>query len=312
MNLFFAVVVLALPSLSFGAVDFEKDRQAILAQTGCFKVTFEFKETETLDPNTTRSPDYKAGAYEWILVNQDGGKKLSLQHVLISDGMPQKHWRQVWEYEPSKIFEFQGRSTWKEIPTIDAVGKWAQRVFQVEDSPRYQSVAAWKHEEGKSTWVAVAPAPLPRREMARRRDYQVLNRENTVTVDPSGWTHDEKNDKVRLGAEGQSNQVVGREIGQNKYVRVPDAQCELAQKEWTRTSRFWNLTQKFWDHVLGHHPVLKLRPLVNNQPIYNPMFDLADKISNQIATGMEITDADIIEQAHDIIHEYVVHEDGQE
>ena len=46
----------------------------------------------------------------------------------------------------------------------DVKKQWTQKVYQVDDSPRYSGSATWVHVDGKRYWQNKTGAPLPRRE----------------------------------------------------------------------------------------------------------------------------------------------------
>ena len=75
----------------------------------------------------------------------------------------QKHWRQDWSYEDKKILEFQGKNEWAVKRHENVKKSWSQAVYQVDDSPRYESYGIWVHEDGVSRWVSKSTnRPLPR------------------------------------------------------------------------------------------------------------------------------------------------------
>ena len=57
----------------------------------------------------------------------------------------QKHWRQI---GPSKIknFRISGKNKWTVQRQGDVKKTWSQAVYQVDDSPRYESYGIWVHE----------------------------------------------------------------------------------------------------------------------------------------------------------------------
>ena len=56
---------------------------------------------------------------------------------------------------------------------LAAKGTWTQKVFQVDDSPRYEGYATWVHVDGRHYWDSQTDGPLPRREYSKRSDYNV-------------------------------------------------------------------------------------------------------------------------------------------
>jgi len=152
---------------------FERDRQAILAMAGEFRVDFKFQETVAVEPGYELKDPYHSTATEFVEVIEDAGDFISLQHVLVlhpaDGGEPRvvKHWRQDWRYEDTKLNEFRGHRTWElvELAPAQVKGKWTQAVYQVDDSPRYAGLAAWEHAPNAATWEPpVSWRPLPRRD----------------------------------------------------------------------------------------------------------------------------------------------------
>ena len=160
----------------------ERDRRAILAMAGSYRVTFDFLEIADFVPGGKTIAPYQSWATEKVYVDQDRPGFISLVHILEmrlldKDGaggepMVTKHWRQDWTYEPAEIVEYKGRDRWQRRALSEAErrGLWLQSVYQVDESPRYASVGRWHH--GRLLELAqrrhLAPAAAPRVERARR------------------------------------------------------------------------------------------------------------------------------------------------
>lgn len=193
-----------------GLTDFERDRRAILAMAGTYRVSFEFMEVARFEPGERGVP-YQSWGTEKVYVDRDTGRSLSLVHIMelhvqmedgsISPPMVMKHWRQDWDYEPKQIVEYHGRDRWQRraVDRREATGAWRQTVYQVDESPRYASLGHWQHSSSFSTWLSGETwRPLPRREWSVREDYQVLIGTNRHTVMPTGWLQEENNLKGAL------------------------------------------------------------------------------------------------------------------
>lgn len=157
----------------------EKDRLAILSQTGEYQVHFEFLETIILSKGGNKRP-YYSWSTEYIFPIADEENFISLQHILVvkMEGFKKahviKHWRQDWTYEDPVILNYQGHRIWKKknLPHSAVKGKWSQAVYQVDDSPRYKTYGAWIHYPNFSQWTGMeSNRPLPRREFSVRSDY---------------------------------------------------------------------------------------------------------------------------------------------
>ena len=84
----------------------------------------------------------------------------------------------------------------KKLDKKDVKGQWTQKVFQVDDSPRYEGSGYWVHLDQKSYWENTTSAPLPRREYTKRNDYNVTERGNRQEITSTGWVHDQNNKKI--------------------------------------------------------------------------------------------------------------------
>lgn len=282
--------------------------QAIEAMAGCYEVTFEFKETKVTDPTyPVRSQDYFAKALEYITVDHSAPEFVALQHILITPNGVQKHWRQEWELEPVQMFNYVGPLHWKSSPLNpeNTSGTWLQRVTQVDDSPRYDCFAKWLITDDSRfptypSWSCRTDSPLPRREFIQRSDYQILNRGNTHTITPEGWTHHEFNQKIKL--EGETRTVIAEEQGVNTYKRVDATRCEAAKEWWSKNAPVWHQIQGMWNHIRGHHGDLQLKATVNNQPLWMRLFSIAEEFAAQTTLDTRA----LLKKTHDTIHEYFV------
>ncbi|MGB1260176.1 MAG: DUF6607 family protein, partial [Akkermansiaceae bacterium] len=207
---------------------FKKDRAAILAMAGEYKVTFNFHETYAIKAGyELKRKAYKETAYEIVKVVEDSGKRIVLQHLLqVDDGlevMVIKHWGQVWTFEDTEILEYQRGTTWKkQTLTPSAVkGTWSQYVTQTDDSPRYESYGKWNHTGATSIWTSnETPRPLPRREYSKRKDYDVVMGINTHAISPDGWIHEQSNRK--LIKRNSALEYLCAERGFNTYEKVTE------------------------------------------------------------------------------------------
>ncbi len=121
---------------------------------------------------------HRSSAKEIAILVEDSPKKIVIQHLLVmrGDSMIIKHWREDWTYEDQTILAYDQDNAWKKVSLSanDVKGKWTQKVFQVDDSPRYQAIGTWVHVDGRHQWQSNTDSPLPRRESTERKDYNVL------------------------------------------------------------------------------------------------------------------------------------------
>ncbi|WP_431166380.1 DUF6607 family protein [Tenacibaculum halocynthiae] len=264
----------------------KKDREAIKKMCGCFEVTFNFAETF----NYSKDSLYKASktksdkALEWaeLIVNEKN--EISIQHLL-QVGNPKKpyivkHWRQDWVYQNRHFYMFNGDNNWiyQNKSKSEVKKQWTQKVYQVDDSPRYEGSGTWVHVDGKSYWENTTDAPLPRREYTKRSDYNVTERGNRHEITNYGWVHDQDNKKI-IRKEGVKDIVLASEKGYNTYVKVPDSRCKSAQDWWKKNTNKWQLVRNKWNEVYGRNNNLSLKSKVKNKPLYKHLF--SDKVTQE-------------------------------
>jgi hypothetical protein len=278
-----------------GLAPFERDRRAILAMAGDYRVTFDFLEIETFPPGTPRDRPYQSWGTERVYVDADTGKSISLVHILdmrivqedgsISPPMVTKHWRQTWQYEPTDIVEFKGRDRWERRPLSGAerTGEWSQTVYQVDESPRYAGVGRWSHSSSFSTWISGDTwRPLPRREWSVRKDYQVLLGTNRHTITATGWVQEENNLKAVLTPErtlDPARPYLAREYGVARYSRIRGYDFSAADEYYHRTQSFWDGVLSTWHQLFAAHPQITLRAPVDQAGLFHKLFEYADQLA---------------------------------
>ena len=295
-----------------GLADFERDRRAILAMAGTYRVTFDFLEVLSYMENKPKAP-YQSWGTEKIYVDKDEGKAISLVHVLemrivqsdgsISEPMVTKHWRQDWAYEPAYIVEYRGRDQWqrRKLSQAEAKGAWMQTVYQVDESPRYASLARWQHTASFSTWLsAQTQRPLPRREWSVRDDYQALVGTNRHTITATGWVQEENNLKAALTdarALVAAKPYVGREYGVARYERIRNADFAAADVYYERTRAFWHQVLATWQTTFEKKGQVTLRGPVDKLGLFVPLFARADEIATDPSVASTAKDAVVIRDA---------------
>ncbi len=258
----------------------QQDQEAIKAMCGCYEVTFNFAETFNYSKDSLYKPSETKvdEGLEWAQVVTDEDDKISIQHLLQvgNPAEPQivKHWRQDWLYENTGLYSYDADNVWifKELPAAEVKGQWTQKVFQVDDSPRYEGSASWVHVDGKSYWENTTPAPLPRREYTTRSDYNLTMRGNRQEITDYGWLHDQDNTKIVREA-GKEDVILAREKGYNTYVKVDDTRCAAAAQWWKDNEEKWALVRAKWDDVYGRNQDLVLEEQVDNKVLYKYLFE---------------------------------------
>lgn len=258
----------------------KQDTKAIKDMCGCYDVTFNFAETFEYVEDSTYMPSKTKHdkGLEWVQLVEDSKDKISMQHLLIVGNPAEphivKHWRQDWEYENTSLYEYDHDNKWNfvTLPKDQVKGQWTQRVFQVDDSPRYEGSASWVHVDGKSYWEDETSAPLPRREYTKRSDYNVTTRRNRHEITNYGWLHEQDNDKV-VRADGKEDVIIAKEKGYNTYVKVDDSRCKAAQDYWKENQEKWAIVRAKWDEVFARNKDLSLEEKVDNKVLFKYLFD---------------------------------------
>jgi len=268
---------------AIGGTPPEEDRKAILAMAGEFEVDFNFAETVALQPDYHLKKEYTESAHEIVIVIEDTGNRIALQHLLLTGNGKGvvKHWTQIWTWEDSRITEFQGREKWniRQASENEARGQWSQLVTQVDDSPRYESLGTWKHDGGYSRWQSEPTnRPLPRREHTTRKDYEVLLSINEHALTPHGWIHYQDNLKQVINDDRKVSRYLARERGLNHYEVSKEIDFTAAKEYWAATKDFWKLVSTFWDKVGEQHSSFEIRQEVDGKSMDRTLFELAEKI----------------------------------
>lgn len=290
--------------------DLEQDRAAIRAMAGEYEVTFEFRETVSFQEDYRPREPFRTGGHEVVRVIEDSGDVIRLQHILVvgqeDEKRAVKHWRQDWIYEPDSMLVYIGGNAWKrrDLTEEEADGKWAQIVYQVDDSPRYGALAEWTHEHGISEWEPPAEwRPLPRRDATERDDYHAIDGVNRHTITPFGWVHEQDNVKLVLG--GGDPRALVREIGVNTYRRSDDVAAGVADRYWSATREFWAGVRAEWRGIAAENRAFGLTVRGEPAPLYRKLLGLADEVKE----GTTPTER-ALEEARSVIDRYTTTEVG--
>ncbi len=276
-----AILLFAVLSLANAQSKKKQDIKAIKSMCGCYEVKFNFAETfhYSDDPDYQPSKVKYADGLEWVQLVEDGKNKVVMQHLLLVGTMTNpriiKHWRQDWIYENEDFYMYNADNTWKYVhkPQAEVKGQWTQKVYQVDDSPRYEGTASWVHVDGKSYWENTTDAPLPRREYTKRDDYNLTVRQNRHEITDFGWIHDQDNKKV-IRKTGQEDIILAEEKGLNTYTKVDDAKCQAAAEWWKENGGMWAEVRQNWDNVFAKKQDLVLKEKVEEKRLYEHLFAL--------------------------------------
>lgn len=266
----------------------ERDRRAILAMAGSYRVTFDFLEVANFAGDGSRPRPYQSWGTEKVYVDRDEPGFVSLVHILemrvagadgkISEPFVQKHWRQDWRYEPDEVIEYAEGNRWvrRAVGRPERRGAWSQTVYQVDESPRYGALGRWEHNAGFSTWISNdTTRPLPRREWSARQDYQALVGTNRHTVTSRGWLQEENNLKKVSGEAPLP--YAGREYGVARYERLKDADFAAADEYYAATRGYWRIVLEVWGEIWAGRREVVLKANSDQSGAFAGLFELADQ-----------------------------------
>ena len=258
-----------------------QDMVAIRSMCGCYEVGFNFSETfEYVDDSTYQgSPVKHDRALEYVFEFGDTTDDvIQLQHLLIVGPKDQpyivKHWRQDWFYEHTELYSYNGDNYWTfvSLSPEEVSGQWTQKVYQVDDSPRYEGSASWVSVDGKTYWEDTTDAPLPRRERTIRGDYNVMERTSRHEITENGWIHDQDNKKI-IRKDG-SDTVIAEEKGVNTYNQVDSSRCQAAIDWWEENSELWKKIRASFNELYKKNKDIHLKVKVDDKRMYEQLFSL--------------------------------------
>ena len=264
-----------------------KDIESILNLCGCYNVEFNFAETFNFSKDSlyVKSNNKTSIAKELVKLISYNDSIISLQHLLIvGEGIEQsviKHWRQDWIYENNRFLIYEGGMKWiaKTVNKETVSKQWTQKVFQVDDSPRYEGSGTWVHLADKSYWESEAFAPLPRREYTVRDDYNILYRRNRHEITSSGWIHDQDNDK--LIKNNKDLIVLAKEKGFNTYTKTIESDCNLAEQWWDKNNKKWQKIKLIWEKNLSEKNIINLEKSIDGIKLHQMIFNLENDLDEK-------------------------------
>jgi len=264
----------------------QSDIESIKSMAGCYKVTFDFAETFSADTAYEYYDRYHSSGIEYVFVLTDEPNFIQLQHLLIiNDSTIIKHWRQDWVYEETNLLSYDGGNNWKTLTYTPAEveGTWTQKVYQVDDSPRYESKGTWVHVDGKHYWEAVSDAPLPRREATKRSDYNIVRRHSRMQINGDGWYLEQDNEKILRTEEGDKRIVW--EKGMETFT-TGDYNCQPAITWWENNKEYWADVRDAWTEIFAENTELNFQKRIDNKMLWQQLFEMGD----DVADGKETDD----------------------
>lgn len=234
------------------APSFEQDRADILAMAGNFKVRFDMQESTRWDASYTPLEKKISGGHEVVRVIEDTGRKIVLQHLLVIEHEGKtyvvKHWRQDWEYEPTRVLVYSDRNRWtfEELPENVRTGRWSQTVWQVDDSPRYGGWGQFQTQGGVRRWRSNWTwRPLARRDAVRNPVYDRYLAINRHQDSPDGWIHWQ--DNIKMSPKDGKLVPIVQEYVLNSYTRFDGYNVQVADDYWAATKTYWAAVRAAWD-----------------------------------------------------------------
>lgn len=298
LNLIFALFI---STTVFSQSNIEKDRKAIKSMSGFYEVSFNYVETFASKNTYEFKPRYESHGSEWVLILEDTPTKIVMQHILVlGKNMVMKHWREDWIYEAPTLLKYEKDNKWiKTKASNDEVkGTWVQKVYQVDDSPRYEGRGTWTHVDGKSRWESETDSPLPRREHSKRNDYNVLKRLNRLYSTETGWMFEQDNQKI-IRDNGKDILLV-REKGLEEFNKIDEKIFDVAKVWWKEQAPFWKVVRNIWEKIYEQNEVIQFQNTINSKALYDHLFPLA-----QTSIDNKWGEERINKEVFTIIHTYL-------
>lgn len=269
------------------------DRKAILSMAGNWRVSYRFNELYPLHPGYSLHAPYDIKGYEKVIIAEEKPKHISLQHLLVdSRKRVIKHWRQDWDYEREAFWVYAGNNSWKiiNLNPQEVKGCWTQTVWNVDDSPRYASYGRWNHTESYSEWISnKLMRPLPRRELSRRSDYNLMESVMHQIVFQEGWIIQEDNEKWIK--EPSNTYALVKELGIISYSSENQLDFSAALSYMKKTEKFWSSVRSVWEEILGEYQEIKYKEKGEGKKLLaEELFAEAEKFGSTPKTDKQLHD----------------------
>ena len=210
----------------------ERDRRAILAMAGPYRVSFDFLEVVRFDPALKPDAPYQSWGTEYVFVAEDRPDFIALQHILamrvlqpdgkVSEPMVVRHWRQEWRYQAERLLAYEGANTWapRAVPAADR----ARRVG-AERATRSTTRRATPRAGAGSTATACRPGSATRPGGRCRAASSACARTTTCWSAPTA-TPSRRPAGCRRRTTSSSSRAderyLAREYGVARYERIKD------------------------------------------------------------------------------------------
>lgn len=275
----------------------ELERQLIKSLAGNYRVNFKFAETFSPITDYEYHDRYFSSAKEVVLLLKETDDLISLQHILYVGQDVIKHWRQDWIYENREFLQLDKGHHWKKtrISAEEAKGTWTQKVYQVDDAPRYEGYGTWIHADGRHYWESTADAALPRREITKRSDYNVLRRHSHIEIFEDGsWVIEQDNEKINRTGEG--DQLICWEKGMETFT-PKSYDASIATNWWKENESFWRDVRDVWQELRENSNSIQVQ---EDAALYMAQFELSKQFS-----GANYASARSIAEIKNLLGRYV-------
>lgn len=255
----------------------ELERELIKSMTGNYKVSFKFAETFSPIKDYEYHDRHFSQAKEVAFIIEESENKIAIQHILFVGKHQIKHWRQDWLYENRDLLTLVKDHEWKKttLSVEEAKGTWTQKVYQVDDCPRYQGYGSWVHINGRHYWESTADAALPRREIstAARTDYNILRRHSRIEIfNDGGWMIEQDNEKIYRDKNDEEH-LICMEKGLERFTPKPYDASKI-MTWWNKREAFWKQVRELWLDFIDTQDTIKIN---DDEGLYTAQFELAEK-----------------------------------
>lgn len=272
----------------------QRDKGFIKQMLGCHEVTFQYAETFSNIAGYKFPERSTSKALELVFLESESDDTLDIYHFLATPHGIIKHWRQKWVYENQDIYTFQPPMDFKysELTPEQSQGKWTQKVYQVDDGPRYECVGSWAQQNGQTYFECEVDSPVPRRDLEHALKYNLLARRNRHIVEKDRHIHEQDNIKTMVESSGERKPLV-MEKGLNTYAKLPMTSCSQALNWWQKSKHFWLDVDKVWKELYESRQDISFKLNTSDERRWMELFAMAKKYENVASYNSEEARAQI-------------------
>jgi len=277
----------------------DEENVIIKSQVGCFEVTTHFQETGKTDSlNPISSRNFLSKSYEWIVLDQEENNKISLQHVVLTPFGPKKYLREEWERGASKYVSYVKPNRWEQNPYATKTSQWSLTVRNPDESYQYQCAAPLTIvRDDFAYWECSSLAPVPRRELIQRSDYQLFGRKQFLVFSGVGFIDRQSNRKMNPTLSEDFN-VIAWEDGFISNKKVDEQYCQEAKDWWAKNSVAWSKVRDVWSIIFNKYYAVELKKMEEGKALSDDIFSLVAKTQETLSIVSEtsLPEADVYKQ----------------